>query len=886
MARDDGDRTIVATEGGGGLPVLELLTGRGFITGKSGSGKSILGGTPVYTESGREPIERVEEGDRVLSLNKRTFEQEFREVQATISHETSDLLRVTLEDGTELVGTADHSFLTADGMEIVPIPGSDVREGTWMPLARELPTSVRHTEIDLGEYAPDVNNVVVDTDEIRSAGKRGERFLPLDAGAGRVLGLYLAEGSFDSKMTVQISATDPSVRSFLDTQEFAVYEKTCNRSFSPFARFLEAEFGRGAGEKRIPEWVFDAPEPFRAGLLGGYVDGDGTVNDDTIAATSKSKPLLDGISELLRQFGISTTLKEKLVLYGDESRAYHRLTVDSFHVERFAGAVELLIEGKREKAARIAEEGGRGEGHNSKDMIPNFGPVLNHAARERGLNERSGGQRADASSVHLLTRRQKAGRETYNRIVDELDVEGRAAAYGRSDVQWKRVVSVEPVEGPRTVYDLDVELNDNFVADGVFVHNSNTASVVAEGLLAEGVNLLVVDTEGEYFGLKEEFEVLHVGVDEFCDVQVTLGEAERIAEVALVEDVPVVLDVSGYIDGAEAKELIHDVVAHLFAKAKRERKPFLLVVEEIQEYLPQKGGASDLAKLLERVTKRGRKRGLGICGVSQRPSSVDKDFITQCDWLVWHRLTWKNDVSMARDVLGSERADTIQHFDAGEAFLLTDWDGSIERVRFRRKATRDAGATPGLDAYGRDEGTVRDAATDVRGFDPAEASGTGAETTVGGGDFSTEGGGDAASRTADAERTVAAVERDGNSRADQRRLDTADGTDREDLSERDRGDSLDDEVAAIRSDAATAGSARRARRPQRGRGTARARGEGADRLARPEAPSPAAAPEERAGVGGTLAEFGDFSSYLLRSLAYRVRLGVYRARRALRERDG
>ncbi|PSP88055.1 ATP-binding protein [Halobacteriales archaeon QS_4_69_34] len=407
---------------------------------------------------------------------------------------------------------------------------------------------------------------------------------------------------------------------------------------------------------------------------------------------------------------------------------------------------------------------------------------------------------------------------------------------------------------------------------------SNTASVVAEGLLAEGVNLLVVDTEGEYFGLKEEFEVLHVGVDEFCDVQVTLGEAERIAEVALVEDVPVVLDVSGYIDGAEAKELIHDVVAHLFAKAKRERKPFLLVVEEIQEYLPQKGGASDLAKLLERVTKRGRKRGLGICGVSQRPSSVDKDFITQCDWLVWHRLTWKNDVSMARDVLGNERADTIQHFDAGEAFLLTDWDGSIERVRFRRKATRDAGATPGLDAYGRDEGAVCDAATGVRGFDPAEASGTGAETTVG--------DGDAASRTADAERTVAAVERGGDSRADQRRLDTADGTDREDSSERDRGDSLDDEVAAIRSDAATAGSARRARRPQRGRGAARARGEGADRLARPESPSPPAAPEERAGVGGTLAEFGDFSSYLLRSLAYRARLGVYRARRALRERDG
>ena len=265
-------------------------------------------------------------------------------------------------------------------------------------------------------------------------------------------------------------------------------------------------------------------------------------------------------------------------------------------------------------------------------------------------------------------------------------------------------------EDGRTLPTVEILTGRGFICGKSGSGKSNTASVIAEGLLADGYNLLIVDTEGEYYGLKERFEVLHAGGDEFCDVEIGPEDAESIAEAALVENVPVILDVSGYFDAEEAERLIHDVVAHLFRKEKRERKPFLVLIEEMQEYLPQSGGGTDLAKLLKRIGKRGRKRGFGICGMSQRPSSVDKDFITQCDWLVWHRLTWKNDVSIAGDVLGSERADLIQGFDAGEGFLLTDWNDSVDRVRFRRKATHDAGATPGLDSY---DGTAGNGATDA-----------------------------------------------------------------------------------------------------------------------------------------------------------------------------
>jgi hypothetical protein len=336
-------------------------------------------------------------------------------------------------------------------------------------------------------------------------------------------------------------------------------------------------------------------------------------------------------------------------------------------------------------------------------MIPNFGPVLNRAARESGWTERESDNRVDGASIHNLTRKQKAGRTTYNRFVEDLGIEGRARRFGSSDIQWKRVVEIEELDQERTVYDLDVALNDNFIANGVFVHNSNTASVIIEKLLDNRFSTLIVDTDGEYYGLKEEYEILHVGADEECDIVVSPEHAEKIAELALEQNIPIILDVSSFLDESVAEELLLNVTRQLFAKEKKLKKPFLMLVEEVHEYIPEGGGMSEVGKMLIKVGKRGRKHGLGIVGISQRPADVKKDYITQCDWLVWHRLTWQNDTKVVGRILGSEYADAIEEMGDGEAFMMTDWSESLRRVQFHRKQTFDAGATPGLDDFERPE---------------------------------------------------------------------------------------------------------------------------------------------------------------------------------------
>ncbi|MFC6614528.1 helicase HerA domain-containing protein [Halopenitus salinus] len=257
----------------------------------------------------------------------------------------------------------------------------------------------------------------------------------------------------------------------------------------------------------------------------------------------------------------------------------------------------------------------------------------------------------------------------------------------------------DPVELPV----VDVLTGRSFITGKSGSGKSNTASVLIENLLDNSFPVLIVDSDGEYYGLKEEYEILHVGADDECDIVVSPEHAERIATLALDENVPIILDVSGYLEESVASELILNVVKHLFAKEKKLKRPFLLVIEECHEYIPEGGGMDETGKMLIKVGKRGRKHGLGIVGISQRPADVKKDFITQCDWLVWHRLTWDNDTNVVSRILGSTYADEIEDMGDGEAFLMTDWDESIRRIQFHRKRTFDAGATPGLDDFERPE---------------------------------------------------------------------------------------------------------------------------------------------------------------------------------------
>jgi len=92
------------------------------------------------------------------------------------------------------------------------------------------------------------------------------------------------------------------------------------------------------------------------------------------------------------------------------------------------------------------------------------------------------------------------------------------------------------------------------------------------------------------------------------------------------------------------------VVARLTKELFDERKagkipPFLMVVEEAHNYCPERGvGKAVSSAILRTVASEGRKFGMGLCIVSQRPAKVDKNIISQCNTNIILKVTNPNDL--------------------------------------------------------------------------------------------------------------------------------------------------------------------------------------------------------------------------------------------------
>ena len=105
--------------------------------------------------------------------------------------------------------------------------------------------------------------------------------------------------------------------------------------------------------------------------------------------------------------------------------------------------------------------------------------------------------------------------------------------------------------------------------------------------------------------------------------------------------------------------------------------PLLIIYEEAHKYVPKAGfskfNASKFA--IERIAKEGRKYGVTLAIVSQRPSEISETIFSQCSNFVAMRLTNPEDQNYVRrllpDTLGP-LTESLPILQAGEALLIGD----------------------------------------------------------------------------------------------------------------------------------------------------------------------------------------------------------------------
>ncbi|HDR8999900.1 ATP-binding protein [Burkholderia vietnamiensis] len=118
-----------------------------------------------------------------------------------------------------------------------------------------------------------------------------------------------------------------------------------------------------------------------------------------------------------------------------------------------------------------------------------------------------------------------------------------------------------------------------------------------------------------------------------------IGVAEGQATVRIIDISGLRNEVAGPLAAAISRLLFSYKVWQ--TRAERDRDPVLLVCEEAHRYVPDRGDAQyrEAQDAIRRIAREGRKYGLGLMLVSQRPSDVESTVLSQCNSWVVLRLT-------------------------------------------------------------------------------------------------------------------------------------------------------------------------------------------------------------------------------------------------------
>ncbi|MDB5606586.1 MAG: ATPase [Bradyrhizobium sp.] len=118
------------------------------------------------------------------------------------------------------------------------------------------------------------------------------------------------------------------------------------------------------------------------------------------------------------------------------------------------------------------------------------------------------------------------------------------------------------------------------------------------------------------------------------------------------------------------------------------RHPIALLCDEAHLYIPERATADSgdavSVQIFERIAKEGRKYGVGLVVISQRPAEVNRTVLSQCNNVIAMRLTNGDDQAVITrllpDSLGSF-GDLLPILDIGEALVVGDASLLPTRVR-------------------------------------------------------------------------------------------------------------------------------------------------------------------------------------------------------------
>ena len=195
---------------------------------------------------------------------------------------------------------------------------------------------------------------------------------------------------------------------------------------------------------------------------------------------------------------------------------------------------------------------------------------------------------------------------------------------------------------------------------------------------------------GFMFGLTAD-ELKQDWLEQFCKV---LMDGEQGVKVIDMSEVP--SDVLPLIIGLLAR-IIFSVQQW---SVKGHRHPIALLCDEAHLYVQQSSSLDAVAELglrsFERIAKEGRKYGVGLVIISQRPSEVNRTVLSQCNNFISLRLTNVDDQNVIKRLLPDNLgniADNLSLLDIAEAIIVGDSTLLPSRVKIDEPTIKPSSQT-------------------------------------------------------------------------------------------------------------------------------------------------------------------------------------------------
>lgn len=262
----------------------------------------------------------------------------------------------------------------------------------------------------------------------------------------------------------------------------------------------------------------------------------------------------------------------------------------------------------------------------------------------------------------------------------------------------KVVVYAPPTSPFLSEADKELSLENRNLSAEELIELSNLRSQSAQALLYQAIRNLKNYTISDI--IREVEKTRH------SSKWTLIGALSKIENSGLFKDKPTdvrelmrrgkanVIDLRG-IEPTYQALIVSRIASKLFELRKRDEvDPGMIVVEEAHNFIPEREKAVS-TNALRTIASEGRKFGLGLMVISQRPARVDKNVLSQCNTQIIMRVTNPNDLNAIKrgvEGLTSEMVEEIKRLPPGYAIVASSGIDVpiVVRIRVRKSAHSEA----------------------------------------------------------------------------------------------------------------------------------------------------------------------------------------------------